>query len=1046
MTLTELSIKRPAALAMFFLAVVVMGIILYQRLAVNLLPAMDWPMAGVITTWPGAGPREVETMVSKPLEDGLISLNKLKHIRTYNRENVSVIILEFDMSADPDVVLQETQRIVNAARSQLPEDIKEPLLFKADLAALPILRVAVSSQLPGPELFTLVDQKIRPRLEQIDGVGQINISGAEEREIQIAIDPDKLKTHGLSLDDINRVLASDNLDLPAGKIYGRSQDFTVRMAGKYATLGEIERTRIPLPNGSAIFLRDIATVTDTIKADRSMDRLNTERALGIQIVKQSQANSVKTAALVRAELAGLEKQYQGLIKIDVAQDITTFTKDSISEVQRNVLEALITVALVLLVFLHSLRNSLIVLIAIPISLISTFITMALFGFSVNLMTMMALGLVVGVLVDDSVVVLENIHRWLKKGADPTTAAIQGRNEIGLAAISISLVDVVIFLPVALLTGIVGNIFREFSIAFVTAVLMSLLVSFTVTPLLASRLNDKDHLEGEKWMRGFARRFERWFHSLEEQYRHLLNWALSHRWRVVLVASLLMIGSIALIPLGFIGTDFIPQTDSGQFQVSAKMPLGTTLDETNNAVEKIEGYCLGLKDVERVFTTVGQQETGMGIEDNPRLASVQVKLRPRKDRVQPLRKTENDIARFARTIPGLDLVISDIGMFGSANEAPIQYEVRGQNLDSVNVAANHAVDILRSTPGARDVQTSYELGSPELQVIIDREKAANSNLTPGEIAMALRNAVNGNVVTRFSAGDVDVDVRSILTPRYRTDPSLVTQIEIRNHVGQMVKLADVARVERTSGPSTISHKDRERVITVTANIEGRSLGEVQGALDKEMKKYTPPTGVTFSAAGDVQNMRDMMSDMVKAIFLSILFVYMILVSLYESYIHPFVVMFSVPVAIVGAFLSLAITGNSLSMFSMIGILILVGLVTKNGILLVDFTNLLRSRGMDRREALLTAGPLRLRPILMTTATMVVGMMPLALALGEGSEMRAGMGAVIVGGLLSSLFLTLILVPVMYTFLDRFSRKHRHGTSAEAVAIESNGREVQQHVAA
>jgi HAE1 family hydrophobic/amphiphilic exporter-1 len=1045
MTLTEIAIKRPAALAMFFLAIVVMGIILYQRLAVNLLPAMDWPMGGIITTWPGAGPKEIETMVSKPLEDGLISLNKLKHIRTYNRENVSVIILEFDMSANPDIVLQETQRIVNATRSQLPEDIKEPMLFKADLAALPILRIAVSSKLPGPELFTLVDQKIRPRLEQIDGVGQVNISGAEEREIQIAIDPEKLKTHNLSLDDVNRVLATDNLDLPAGKIYGRSQDFTVRIAGKYATLGDIERTRIPLADGSAIFLRDIATVTDTIKADRSLDRLNKEQALGIQIVKQAQANSVKTAAAIRTELAQLEKQYDGLIKIEVAQDITTFTKRSIAEVQRNVLEALITVALVLLLFLHSMRNSLIVLVAIPISLVSTFISMALFGFSVNLMTMMALGLVVGVLVDDSVVVLENIHRWMKRGTDPKTAAIQGRNEIGLAAISISLVDVVIFVPVALLTGIVGKIFREFSIVFVTAVLMSLLVSFTVTPLLASRLNDVNRLEGEKWMRKFAHWFERKFRNLEDQYRRLLSWSLNHRWRVITIASLLMIGSIALIPLGFIGTDFIPQTDSGEFQVSTKMPLGTTLEESNAAVAKIEQYCLGLTDVERVFSTVGQQESGMGVEDNPRLASVQVKLKPKSDRSQPTYKTENQIARFARTIPGMDLTISDIGMFGSANEAPIQYEVRGQDLDSVNVAANYAVDVLRATPGSRDVQTSYELGSPELQVIVDREKAANSYLTPGEIAMALRNAVNGDVVTKFRAGDVDVDVRSILSPRYRTDPSLVTQIEIKNHIGQMVKLADVARVERTSGPSTISHKDRERVITVTSNIAGRSLGEVQGALDKAMAKYKPPTGVTFSAAGDVQNMRDMMSDMMKAIFLSILFVYMILVSLYESYIHPFVVMFSVPVAIVGAFISLALTGNSLSMFSMIGILILVGLVTKNGILLVDFTNLLRGRGLTQREALLTAGPLRLRPILMTTATMVLGMMPLALSLGEASGMRAGMGVVIVGGLLSSLLLTLILVPVMYTFLDRFSRK-RYEENLSAIAVETNGRELPKHIAA
>ncbi len=1021
MTLTQLSLKRPASLAMFFLAIVIVGMISYQWLPVDLLPSMNWPWVTVVTVWPGSGPKEVETMVSKPLEDAVVSLNKLKHIRTYNRENVSVMVLEFDMSANADVVTQETQRVINAARAQLPDDAEEPQLIKSDMGALPILRLAVSSQLSGADLFTLVDQKIKPRLEQIDGVGQVTLSGAEEREIQIAVDPEKLKTHGLSLADLNGILTADNLDVPAGKVYGQSQDFSVRVAGKYATLEEIERTRVPLPTGGAIFLRDVAAVTDTIKADRSLARLAGTGALGIQIVKQSQANSVKTAEKIRKELTSLEKQYGGSIKFEVAQDITQFTRNAIAEVKRNIFEALIVVALVLLVFLHSLRNSLIVLVAIPISLISTFISMAMFGFSINLMTMMSMGMVIGVLVDDSIVVLENIHRWLKKGSDPATAAIQGRNEIGLAAVSISLVDVVIFMPVAFLGGLVGNIFREFSIAFVTAVLMSLLVSFTITPLLSSRLNNAQNVEGEKWMQGFKRRFERWYAGLEQFYRSVLTWALDHRLAVVLITSLMMVGSLALVPLGYIGADFVPAADRGEFAVATKMPLGTTLEESNTAVSRLEEYILGLPDVEQVLTVVGQQESEHGFEANPRLGAIQVKLKSRNERSKPTVLTQNEIAAYAKNLPGLEVTISDIGIFGMANAAPIQYEIRGQDLDSVQVAADYAMSVLRNVPGSRDVQTSYELGSPELQVVVDREKAANSLLTPGEIAMALRNAVNGYVVTRFRTGEVEVDVRSILAPRYRNNPALVTGIEIKNHAGQMVKLADVARIDRTSGPSSITRKDRERLVTVSANVVGRSLGEVQGDFDQEMAKYSPPAGVSFFAFGDVENMREMMTDMIRAILLSVLFVYMILVVLYESYIHPFTVMFSVPVSLIGALLGLAITGYTLSMFSMIGILILMGLVTKNGILLVDFTNQLRAQGMNMRQALLTAGPMRLRPILMTTLTMILGMMPLALALGEGSDMRAGMGVVIIGGLTSSLLLTLVLVPVMYTFMDRFSRQ-------------------------
>jgi len=1021
MTLTELAIKRPAAVAMFFLLIAILGILMYQRLPVDILPSMEWPWVVIVAVWPGAGPQEVESTVSKPLENAVVTLNKLKHIRTYNNENVSTILLEFDMSANADVVLQETQRMVNATRAQLPEDAKEPMLFKADMAALPILQIAISSPLSGPDLHDLIDQKIVPRLQQIDGVGQVIISGAEVREIQVAVDPEKLKTHGLTLGDLNGVIAGDNLDVPAGKVFSNSQDLTLRLAGKYKTVSEIGLTRVPLSNGSAIYLRDVATITDTIQAERSLARLNGESALGLQIVKQGQANSVKTAGRVRNELAKIEKDYSGLLKIEVAQDITQFTRDAISGVQRNVAEALVVVALVLLVFLHSLRSSFIVLIAIPLSLISTFLALKLFNASINLMTLMAMSMVVGVLVDDSIVVLENIHRWMKKGVDPVTAAVKGRNEIGLAAVSITMVDVVVFLPVALLTGMVGKIFREFSIAFVATVLMSLLVSFTVAPLLASRLNSQANLEGEKWLRGFGRAFERWFARLEAGYEKLLGWALDHRGTVIGMTTILMVGAIALVPLGFIGTDFFPQVDRGEFAVLTEMPLGTPLKENDVAVMKIENFIRGLPEATDVYAVIGNQSTEHGDETNPRLGNVMVKLKGEQERKRSTNQVKNEIVKFAHAIPGMTVTINDIGIFGMANAAPIQYEVRGQDLDSVAVAVEHAMEALRKIPGTRDVQSTYEPGSPELQVIVDREKAAASFLTPGEVAMALRNAVNGQVATRFRTGDVEVEVKSILAPRYRSDPALVGQIEIRNHWGQMVKLSDVARIQRTSGPASIQRKDRQRLVTVSANIQGRSLGEIQKDLETEMAKYSPPVGVSFYSFGDVENMRQMMSDMTQAIGLSILFVYMILVVLYESYVHPFTVMFSVPVALVGALLGLAITGKSLSMFSMIAILILMGLVTKNGILLVDFTNQLRARGLPMRDALLKAGPLRLRPILMTTFTMVVGMTPLAIGLGAGGEMRSGMGVVVIGGLLSSLLLTLVLVPVMYTIMDRVAIK-------------------------
>lgn len=1030
MTITELAIKRPSAVAMFFLAIAVLGVMLYNRLPVDLLPTMNWPMVTVVTVWPGAGPKEVETMVSRPIEDAVISLNKLKHIRSVNRENASIVMLEFDMSANSDVVLQETQRMVTTIRSLLPDDAEEPQILKADLGALPILRLAVSSEMSQPDLFTFADEYIRPRLEQVDGVGQVVITGAAKREIQVVVDPGKLATRGLSLAQVNQILGADNLDVPAGKLYSPTQEYTVRLAGKYETLSEIELTRIPLVDGSAIYLRDIAQVTDTIKSERSLTRLDQESALGIQIVKQSQANSVRTSDRVRQVLDKVEAEYGSIVEVEVAQDITIFNRNSIAEVQRNIGEALLTVALVLLVFLHSMRNSLIVLIAIPISIVSTFITMKLMDFSINLMTMMSLGMVIGVLVDDSIVVLENIHQWLKRGVNPTEAAIKGRNEIGLAAVSITLVDVVTFLPVAFVEGLVGNIFKEFSLVFVTALVMSLLVSFTVTPLLASRLNNSDNIHGEKWMRGFARRFEAGFARLEDKYRNVLRWAIRHRAVVIGIATIMVIGSIALIPMGFVGSDFVPPTDRGEFAVATKMPLGTTLEENSAVMGRIESFLASHPEVKDILSTIGLQETEWGINENSRVGSIQVRLLGRDDRKQSTAATQAEIVKFCKDIPGLEIRISDIGLFGMANAAPIQYEVRGQNLDSVQVAADYAMAVLRTIPGARDVETSYELGAPELQIHVDRDRVAASLLTPGQVAQAIRGAVNGEVISQFSTGEIEVDIRSILAPEYRSDPTRISQIEIMNAAGQMIRLGDVAHIDRTAGPSSITRKDRERLVTVSANVVGRSLGDVQGDFDIEMAKYTPPQGVGFFAFGDVENMRTMMTDMLQAIFLSILFVYMVLVVLYESYIYPFVVMFSVPVAIVGAIIGLAVTGYTLSMFSMIGLLILMGLVTKNGILIVDFTNQLREQGKSMQEALLEAGPRRLRPILMTTATMVVGMLPLALALGEGSEMRAGMGVVIIGGLLSSLLLSLVLVPVMYTLLDRLSKKSWN-TEPEAI---------------
>ncbi|MBU1706323.1 efflux RND transporter permease subunit, partial [bacterium] len=694
--------------------------------------------------------------------------------------------------------------------------------------------------------------------------------------------------------------------------------------------------------------------------------------------------------------------------------------------KENLLEAIFTVALVLLIFLHSIRNSFIILLAIPTSLITTFFVMYLLGYSINIVSLMAMGLVVGILVDDSIVVLENIHRHLHMGKPPRKAALDGRSEIGLAAIAITLVDVVVFLPIGLLTGVVGKIFREFAITVVIATLLSLFVSFTLTPLLASRLNRLETLEGKGWMGKFGRWTEVYFERLKNTYTKLLSWSLDHRVKVVFIVTAIFFAAMLLPGLGWIGAEFFPVTDRGEFAVNLEMPLGTSLEVTDKTILKLENYVRSLPEVEMVFATSGMQQSEWGRAVRAHYGQLQIRLVDKRERSKRTRDVMKDIESYCTTLPGVTAEFAEIGMFGGAAESPIQYEVKGANLDSVQRVADDLVALMKTVPGAMDVRSTYELGVPELRVHVDREKAAAAGLTLGEVGLALRNAIEGEIPTQYEENGKDFDLRVQLNSDGRNHPSTLGNLLLRNHRGEAVHLETIADIKRGAGPTSISRKDRERLVTVMSNLSTRTLGEINRDIQDGLPSLNVPDEVTIFAGGDVEMMQDMFRDMGFALLLAIIFVYMVIVSLFESYIHPFTVMFSIPVAVVGAFVGMVVMGKTFSMFSLIGILMLNGLVAKNAILLVDYTNTLRSRGKNIRDALLEAGQTRLRPILMTTMTMVFGTAPLAFSLSPGSEGRSGMGVVIIFGLMSSMLLTLVLVPVMYTFMERF-RKHKEITT-------------------
>lgn len=1019
MSLTEISIKRPAFITMIFTALAALGIFAYNQMGVDLLPKMDWPMVSVVTIYPGAGPKEVESEVSKPIEEALSSLNGLKHIRSFSNEGVSVLLAEFSFTTDVENAVNEVQRKVDRVRADLPKEIYTPTVAKSDINDFPIVRIAMSgANLDSRELYTYADEKIAPRLEQLPGVSSVDITGGRQREIRIEVDNDRLRAYNISILHVSQALQRENLDFPTGKINSAESQHIVRVAGKFTSPEAMNNIVLYANGDSKVYLRDVAKVLDTFNEDVLNTRLNGKSAVGLLLQRQSGSNSVEVAALVKKELAKIEAQEQGRIHFEVAQDITRFTLHSVDEVKRDLGIAVLMVAIVLFIFLHSFRNSFIVLLSIPTSLITTFIMMSAFGFTINLVSLMALALVIGILVDDSIVVLENIHRHLEKGEDQKAAALKGRNEIGFAAIAITLVDVVVFLPIALIGGLVGKIFKEFGLTVVVSTLLSLFVSFTLTPMLASKWSraGKTSLRW-KWLHALIEKFEAWQERLNERYHRVLAWSLGHRKTILVASIVLLFASISLVPLGLVGSEFMAHADRGEFAVNLEMPIGTALELTDNATQRVEGILASLPEVEQYLTTVGQSQSEWSKQKRPNVAQIAVTLKDKRQRERSTDLVMNDIARQAAVIPGLQVRMSPIGMFGTAQESPMQIEVRGADLETLAQVAEQITVITANAAGTRDVKSSWEEGQPEIRVSVDRERAAQFGLTLGEIGLALRTALEGDIATKFKDGNSEFDTRVVLAKANRSNPNDVEKVTLVNYRGERVFLNQVAGVSYGKGPTMISRKDRERLITVTSNLDGTvPLGQITQEIQKNAAGVQLPPGVTVAYAGDVQNMEDMFRDMMIAITFAALFVYMIMVALFESYAHPFTIMFSIPVALVGGLGALALTGATLNMFSMIGVLLSMGLVTKNAILLIDRTNEQRAKGLSVRDALLEAGPTRLRPIIMTTLTMVLGMAPLALALGAGSEVRQSMAIVVIGALISSTVLTLVLVPVVYSYIE------------------------------
>jgi HAE1 family hydrophobic/amphiphilic exporter-1 len=1048
MSITEIAIKRPSLVVVFFAVLGILGIMGYTQLKYELLPKISPPVVVITTAYPGASPSEVETNITKVIEDAVSGMDKVSAVRATSFEGSSFVTIEFTQSANIEVALQDAQRKVNAAQARLPKDARAPILSKIALDEIPVVRMGATSNLPSREFYQMLKDQIQPRLSKLDGIGQITLLGGEERQIRINLDAQKLRAYGLSVLQVTQAIKASNLDFPTGKIKETEGQFIVRVAGKFSSLDELKGLvvgRSRAANGALggdIRLADVAEIQDGIKETTTISRINGVTSIGVLVNKASDANSVDVSKRVRKEIVEIEKDFAAQnVKFTIAQDGSLFTIDAADAVKHDLVIAIILVAAVMLLFLHSLRSSFIVMVAIPASLISTCAGMWAFGFSLNLMTLLAMSLVVGILVDDSIVVLENIYRHLEMGKDKRVAALEGRNEIGFAALSITLVDVVVFLPLSLLPGIVGNILREFCVVVVIATLMSLVVSFTITPAMAARVSRLEHLTRDTLLGRFALWFESLFDAVTRQYQALLKWSLAHKITVVAVTVVLLVASIALIPLGFIGAEFITQADRGEFAVTIELPSGATVEQTNQTTLQVERIMSKIPEIQKLFVNVGVSSEGLLGFGSNNAAEINVSLVPLSERTRSTDDISIEIKKAVASIPGVKVRVNPIGIFGTANQTPIQMVVSGANYNNVLQSAKTIAEVMKTVPGTADVRLNAEDGKPETRIEIDRQKMANFGLTINDVGATLRVALAGDDDSKFRDGNTEYTMLIALDEFDRSKTDNLASMTFTNPRGQQIELQQFARIYQSSGPTKLQRENRNAAITIFSQAVGRPSGTVVADIKTALEGKIP-AGVSVLYGGDQKNQDESFGNMGLAVIVALLFVYLVMVALYDSYLYPFIVLFSVPVAIVGALLAMALAAKAIGIFPMLGIIMLIGLVTKNAILLVDRTNQTRiEQNLSTYNALLEAGESRLRPIVMTTVAMVIGMLPIAVAGGSGSEWKSGLAWALIGGLTSSMFLTLVLVPVVYIKLDEW--KHRLPAFVRRLTKRSSAKPTKEH---
>lgn len=1017
MKLINESVNRPVGVIIIVLVVMMLGAVSLTGLGIDLMPDLELPIAVVTTSYPGAAPVDVENLVTRPLEGSLSAVEGLETMQSISSPNQSVVILMFDYGVNMDSSMLELRDRLDMVSRALPASTGEPLVMRFDPNAMPVMQLGISGEIDIASLTHIVEDSVLPRLERIPGVAQVNMSGGQEKEIIVQPDFTLMQEYRVTMSQIAQLIGAENRSAPAGQIKQGTEKMPLRILGEFSSIKDILNINIPVATGEVIKLSEIATVEEAVVERTSFSFVNGEPTLSLDIMKQSDANTVDVSNSVLREMERIEESLTQGVTMTTIMDSSMFIRDSISSVVRNMLLGGGMAILVLLLFLRSFRSTLIIGLSIPIALVSAFTLIYFSGNTLNILTLGGLALGIGLLVDSSIVILENIFKYRERGYSNIEAAKKGASEVAGAVIASTLTSVVVFVPIIFTGGLAAEIFMPLALTVGFILLASLIVAITLVPMLSRLLLPEIVVDDNpKGLRRIASSIGRIIDTISVGYRKLLKWTLNHKKTIVFGTLLLLVASLAMIPK--VGVEFIPDFDQGELIATIEMPEGTPLDETRENVGLLEEFLVETRAVEMVYTTIGGGGR-RGIEGgSENSGNIYARLVPKAERSISTNEIIKQLDEYAKSLPDIEINVRG-AQSGGMGGSPINIEVRGNEISTLKTIADELQEIINGVSGATNITHSMGETRPEIQIHVDRDAAVEHGLMYAEVMQTIINSMNGQVATLMRIEGNEIDVKVILAEESRSNLAQLRRLPLTTPKGEIIQLSTVADFKQAEGPAVINRQNQTRGVAISGDIIDRDLGDVMEDIEKALDEYNFPEGYDYQIGGDFEMMQDTFSQLILALVLAIFLVYAVMAFQFEKVMYPFIVMFSLPVTVIGIIFGFLVTGRPLSAPAFIGVIMLAGIVVNNAIVLVDYINKLRDRGLSREEAILEAGQTRLRPILMTMLTTVLAMIPLAIGIGEGSELQSPMATVIVFGLSFSTLITLVLIPVMYIYMDNLT---------------------------